>query len=120
MEQHTLEKIVEIGEWQVTSKANAQAFQTMNVHLTVINAIRRQYNTNVKCKSCRKNHHKGNVKYKGWFATIVERGHIAKECISKQKLQQNNLHTLLYEISNLNADYSVSYTYLLQGLQMTN
>ena len=58
-EQHTLDKYVEIGELQETSKANAQAFQTMTGHSTVINAIGRQYNNNFKFKRCNKNHPKG-------------------------------------------------------------
>ena len=41
-EQHTLDKYVEIGELQVTPKANALAFQSMNGHSTLINTINKQ------------------------------------------------------------------------------
>ena len=54
-EQHTLDKYVEIGELQETSKANGQAFHSINGHSTVINVISRQYRNNFKCKRCSKN-----------------------------------------------------------------
>ena len=58
-EQHTLYKYVEIGELQETSKANAQAFQSMNGHSTLINAISKQFSNNFKCKRCSRNYPKG-------------------------------------------------------------
>ena len=60
--QHTLDKYVETGKLQETCKAIAQPFQTMNGHLTVINAISRPYNNNFQSKSYSKNHPKSQCK----------------------------------------------------------
>ena len=46
-EQHTLDKYVEIGELQETSKASAQASQSMNGHSILINAICKQFSNNL-------------------------------------------------------------------------
>ena len=64
-EQHTLGKYVEMGELQEIPKANAQAFQSVNGHSTVINAISRQDSNNLKCKRCSKNHPKDQCKVRG-------------------------------------------------------
>ena len=52
-EQHTLDKYVEVGEIQETSKASAQAFQSMNGHSTLINSISKQIGNNFQCKRCK-------------------------------------------------------------------
>ena len=64
-EQHTLDKYVEIGELKETSRANMQAFQAMNGHSTVINAISREDNNNFSCKRFSKNQPKVQCKVRG-------------------------------------------------------
>ena len=64
-EQFTLDKYVEIGKLQETSKASALAFQSMNGHSILINTISKQFSNNFKCKWCIKNHPKGQCKGRG-------------------------------------------------------
>ena len=94
-EKHTLDKYAEIDELQETSKANAQAFQTMNGHSTVINSISRLYTNNLKCKRCSKYHPKCQWKIRGPVChNCGKGGHMAKECTSKQEAQHKNQHNL--------------------------
>ena len=65
----------------------------MNGHSTLNIAISKQFSNNFKCKWCSKNHHKGQCKVREPVCyNCGKRGHIAKECGTKQKSQQNNSH----------------------------
>ena len=65
----------------------------MNGYSTLINAINKLLSNNFKCKRCSENHPKGPCNVRGPFCyNCGKGGHIAKECKTKQKSQQNNSH----------------------------